>query len=366
MGNGTIVACLSSFSLGIMIIFDRLMVADCYRNKPNQAWLVSASAGFLLGTFATGITWVLYATFTAVTLADLFSSMARLCYPYGIGMVICGALCVQVTCHYFRLFIPHGKGEVNETAVAMWLATTPIWIFIALVFIDVFGLDFGLLGGLEDVNLTKEFAIVVTLAVGALIWFEAGDARQSVPLQVALKRNAEIFKMLFAIVVYTIILSSILRNDELMTTKETLALQPFFWFGFIAGTRVLLEKENRVDFCRNWNRMKKFLAPTIAAEIIGMTVYYFEFFALSKADPTLVNLITGAHIILVFIFIAVLANVRQHMEKNNIHRIWCLGLRLTRKRLPENNITPRKLLWFLVVLLSLSCATLLAAGTTGH
>jgi len=360
MGNGTIVACFSSFSLGMMIIFDRLMIADCYRNKPDQAWLVSASSGFLLGTLATGATWLLYTAFSLTTLADLFNSMVDLFYPYGIVMVVCGALCVQVTCHYFRLFIPQEGGKINETAIAMWLATTPIWIFLALVMIHLLDLDFWLLGKPEDVNLTKEFAIVVTLSVGSLIWFESGDMKQSTPLLVSLKRNTEIFKMLSAIVAYTVILSSILRNEEVMTTKEVLALQPCFWAGFIAGVRVLLKKENRVDFCHNWGRMKKFLIPTIVAEIIGMTVYYFEFFALSKADPTLVNLITGAQVVLVFIFIAVLAKVRQHMEQNNIHRLWCLGLRLTSKKLPETNITPRKLLWFVVTLLSLSCATLLA------
>lgn len=361
MSSGTVVACLSSFSLGMMIIFDRLMIADCYRNKPEQAWLVSASAGFLFGTLATGVTWLLYAAFSLVTLTDLFNSMIKLFYPYGIVMVVCGALCVQVTCHYFRLFVPQGGRKINETAVAMWLATAPIWIFLTLFIIHFFGLDYWFPRGLEDVNLTREFAVVVTLAVGALIWFETGDTKQSVPLMVSLKRNAEIFKMLFSIVIYTIILSSILRNSEVMTTREVLALQPFFWIGFIAGVRVLLKKESRIDFCRNWCRMKKFLIPTIVAEIIGMTVYYFEFFALSKVDPTLVNLITGAHIILVFIFITALARVRRYMEKNNIHRLWCLGLRLTTTRLPEADITPRKLLWFLVVLLSLSCATLLAA-----
>lgn len=361
MGSGTVVACLGSFSLGMMIIFDRLMIADCYRNKPDQAWLVSASAGFLLGTLATGVTWLLYTAFSPVTLIDLFNSMVRLFYPYGIAMMLCGALCVQVTCHYFRLFIPQGGREVNETAIAMWLATTPIWILLALVIIHLFDLDFLFPGRLEDVNLTKEFAIVVALAVGALIWFETGDAKQSVPFLVSLERNAEILKMLSAIVGYTIILSSILRNGDVMTTTEVLALQPLFWAGFIAGVRVLLKKKNRIDFCRNWCRMKKFLIPTMVAEIIGMTVYYFEFFALSKADPTLVNLISGAHIILVFIFIAILAKVRQYMERSNIHRLWCLGLRLTRERLPETSITPRKLVWFLVVLLALSCATLLAA-----
>lgn len=345
-----------------MIIFDRLMIADCYRNKPDQAWLVSASAGCFLGTLATGITWLLFTTFSLATLADLFSSMLRLFYPYGIVMLLCGALCIQVTCHYFRLFASQEGREANETAIAMWLATTPIWIFLTLVTIRWFDLDFLFPGKLDDINLTKEFAIVVMLTVGALIWFETGDTKQSVPLLVSLKRSAEIFKMLSAIVIYTIIMSSILRNDEVKTTTEVLALQPFFWAGFVAGMRVLLKKKNRMDFRRNWNRMKKFLPPTIVAEIIGMTVYYFEFFALSEADPTLVNLITGAHIILVFIFIAVLAKVRQYMEQNNIHRLWCLGLRLTGKRLPEANITPRKFLWFLVVLLSLSCATLLTSS----
>jgi hypothetical protein len=355
MSTALFAAGLSSLSLSIMVLFDRLMMGDCYKNKPDQAWFVSSVAGSVFGLLATLAMWLGYTAWTDTTMHDIVVALGSLTAVEMIMMMLAGACNVQVLHHYFRLFIPSSKDEeVNETAIAMWLASSPIFIFATTILLSILGLNRGVLSGLEDAELTISFGIAVIVTVGAMVGFETYKNHVSN----LFKRYGEVLKMLTMIVVYTLIISGILRDSE-MTDVMALAIQPFFWIGFAAGMRTMWIKQNRVDLARNWPRIKKFVVPIITVEVIGMSVYFFEFFALKGADPTFVNLIIGAHIVPVFLFVWALSRLRRRMEKNNIRRIYLLGLRLAANKLPNDSPDIGKFIWFALVLGALSATTML-------
>jgi hypothetical protein len=323
----------SSFSLAFVVIFDRLMVVDCYRNRPDQAWLVSSVTGAVLGLVATLISWVVVVLATEITFGSLVGA-ARTHWPsLGWLMVLSGAIAIQVARHYFRLFVPErDAGPVNETAIAMWLASTPIFIYAAVALIQIAGLNRGPLAGLEEANVSWQFGILVTVTVLAMLRFEmiGNDAEGGSGLH----HHTQIAWLLVTTVVYTIILSAVLLPEE-RSLEAVVALLPLYWVGFAAGARILLVPAARQQFAENWRRMKRFLRPILVAEVFGMSVFFFEFFALGSADPTLVNLIVSAHVLLVFLMVVRLARLRASMEARGIRRIWFLGIRLTQRRLPE-------------------------------
>lgn len=348
-------ACLSSLSLGIMVLFDRLMMGDCYKNKPDQAWFVSSVAGSGFGLIATLAMWIGYSAMTETTIRDIIAGIGSLTGLEIVVMMMAGACNVQVLRHYFRLFIPASKDvEVNETAIAMWLASSPIFIFATTIILSMLGLNRGVLSGLEDAELTISFGVAVAVTVAAMIGFETYKSHVSD----LFKRYGEVVKMLIMVVLYTLIISGILRDSE-MTTVMALSIQPFFWIGFAAGVRTMRIKQNRVDLARNWPRIKKFVVPIFIVEVIGMSVYFFEFFALKGADPTYVNLIIGAHIVPVFLFVWALSRLRHRMEKDGIRRKYLFGLRLAAKKLPNEIPTFGKFVWFALVLIALSGTTML-------
>lgn len=331
---------MSSLSLAFVVIFDRLMVTDCYRNRPDQAWLVSSVVGAVFGLVASVATWIIVATTTELSLGSLAREVGAAWWSRGWLMVAAGAVAVQVTRHYFRLFTPiAGSGPVNETAIAMWLASTPIFLYSAVAVLQAVGLDRGLLAGLEQADVSWSFGALVALTVVALLRFEAagGDGdrdRDRAPAGFVAGRHGQIVLLLATTVVYTVILSAVLL-PETTSLERALALLPMYWIGFGAGGRMLLLERERSDFRRNWRRMKRFVVPILVAEVFGMTVFFAEYFALGAADPTLVNLFISAHVLLVFLVALRLARLRTEMETQGIRRTWFLGVRLARRNLPE-------------------------------
>ena len=347
----------SSLSLALVVIFDRLMVADCYRNRSDHAWVVSSLAGSAFGLVATGLGWVGLAMATETTFGSLVESAAALWPDRGWLMLLSGALAIQVTRHYFRLFAPpDGGAAVNETAIAMWLATTPIFIYASVALLQAAGLDRGLLAGLDEATVSWGFGALVLLTVFALLRFEAvsGDGGDGSSVE----RFTQIVLLLGTTVVYTLILSAVLLPSD-TDTEAAMVLLPLYWLGFAAGGRVLLVERERHDFRRNWRRVKRFIVPIAIAEVFGMAMFLSEYFALGAADPTLVNLIISAHVLLVFLLALRLARVREVMEAEGVRRRWFLGVRLIQRRLPERqpSIKPQ-VLWLSVSVLGLASTIL--------
>lgn len=352
MSFALIAAVLSSISLSLMVVFDRLMMGDCYGKKPDRAWLVSSIAGATFGLFATGITWALYSVLSPAVLSDLFTQAINLFYPYGLLMVIAGAINSQVLRHYFRLFIPDKNNYVNETAIAMWLASIPIFLFLAIYVINLLPVDNSILDGLAEANVSIQFGIILALAVLSMLVFEySGGGMESFRLT----RLNEVGKLILTIVLYSLIISAILRSD-MGGVETTLALQPYYWIGYLAALRLLVMKNQRADMLTSWPNIKLYIYVIIVAEVIGMLVFYFEFFALSDLDPSLVNLIIGAHMLFVFAFTLMFMRYGRYLDKQGIQSVSVFGARFSRREFPSENITVFRIVSFIAVIFLLILA----------
>ena len=321
----------SSLSLGVMLILDRLMVSDCYRGNSRQAWLVSSVLGAVFGILATFTIWIVTSTSPEISLRSLWSASIDLFWPTGLLMLIAGAVTIQTMAHYFNLFTSAGTDAPNETLIALWLSSSPIFIFLSFLLVSSLGLE-GLKGsGIEKSSFSIPFALSILLAVMCLAALEYFDAPTG---QSSTVRYSEIFKMLCCIVGYTLIISGILRADGGDPIKA-LALQPYYWFGYLAGARVLFNPKDRLEFRRNWPRLKLFGRLILVVEVVGMLVYFLEYYALGSIDPALTNLIVGGHVIVVFFLSLILSLTRTRLESANIRRMWFLGIRLVTHRLPR-------------------------------
>jgi hypothetical protein len=76
---------------------------------------------------------------------------------------------------------------------------------------------------------------------------------------------------------------------------------PVYWIGFALGFIEIKRPEVRAFILEIFSKWH-FIAIVVVLEIIGASFYFFEFFGLSRIDATLVALITGAHILFVWLF----------------------------------------------------------------
>lgn len=321
----------SAFSLGLVLIFDRVMVSDCYRGSSRQAWLVSSVLGAVFGLIATAIIWVLASTQPETGMARLVSAFHDLLWPQGVLMLVAGAMTIQTMEHYFSLFKSSEAEAPNETLIALWLSSSPIFIFLAFFMVSSAGFEALQGSGIEKSNFTLPFAFSIVLAVFFIAAAEYADAPKG---QTSTVRYSEIIKMLSCIVGYTLIISGILRADEI-DQIHSIALQPYYWIGYLAGARVLLTRKDRLEFKRNWPRLKIFWRLIVAVEILGMLVYFLEYYGLGNIDAALVNLILGGQVVVVFLLSLLLSRTRSRFEAEGIRRKWFLGLRLVTHRLPK-------------------------------
>jgi len=327
---------MSSICLALMVTFDRLMVGDCYQGKPNQAWFVSSAAGSILGLALTAFVWfgvVISGQIESFEL--LFSTAMNLAFGKGILMMLVGGLSVQVLLHYFRCF---GE-EANSAAVAAWLASTPIFIFLALFVLSV------VTGSFVGVLTQPLWIVGVILATAGLIAFEQLSSAGGFKVNKTYRKELRLmilFNVLYAIVLKYALTST---GDQPVSYLEVLALLPFYWIGFAAGMRVILKKGEWASFKSNWHRrLRYFLVPILIVEVIGMLVFYFEYLGISELDPVFVNIIIGAHIFLVYFFDFGLGRVRKWMSENKVRKLYFMGIRLLQHKLPQSRVKVRQIL----------------------
>jgi hypothetical protein len=144
-------------------------------------------------------------------------------------------------------------------------------------------------------------------------------------------------------------------------TSSILTLQIAYWVGFSIGGTSLLRKETRYGFIYNRRRLRKFAFIIFIAELCGMFVYFFEFLGVSAADPSLVSLIIGGHVTVVFFASVLLSRTRRRMGLRGCRRMWLLGVRIKRDRLPEKALSIGSFIRFFMVQATL-LAALFAAG----
>jgi hypothetical protein len=343
---GLAYASLSALSLAIMISFDRIMVGDCYRNHPEQPWVISSLLGSAFGIIATSLVWI------TLSFTEIPSPVARSenepAFINHFLSLASGVISSFVLRYYFRLFLPSKKGSVNETEIAVWLAFTPVFMFLLIA-----GLTF-FIPEIPDVSELQTdsswiFGSLVTLACLTLVLFIRFESDE--PLEHS-KRYGDIFLLVLLNTGY-VFLSSIALSPFDQDLESVLKLLLSYWVGFAAGGLALLDGTTRSGFHLNARRLRKFSRIIILTEVVGMLVYFFEFLGVSEEDPTLVTLIIGAHVTVVFLLSLLLTQLRHTMIANGQRRFWLLGLRISANRLPLRKVTVGQVLRLIAVQISL-------------
>lgn len=350
---------LSSFFSALMVIYDRLMITDCYQNKPDQAWFVSSLLGTIIGLLFTVITWIGVYVFADI---NLWSLLLEIWYPYGLWMLLAGILSIQALRHYFRIFIPEkDDADINETAISMWVAATPIFVLLAVVLINYSGLNIGIFTNLDQANISWLFILATILAMVGIIGFEkvSSDDENVFGRKIYFR---EIGYMLFHFVLYTLIIFSVTqelgKNYENLTLVS-LALLPLYWLGFAYGLKLFFKSDFRNSFRENFANIKYFASPILIAEITGALVYFFMFIGLGDLDPTLANLIFSAHIIIVFILNLALKRLYVSLLEKGIDTWRLFGFTMTLNSLPKNGTAhlSAEIFFLIVALLGIVIAT---------
>jgi hypothetical protein len=338
MFTAFIFASLSAVCMALMVVTDRLMVGDCYKNNPDHAWFVSSVAGSVFGLFLTFIVWVFGHTIIEIPgFGTLFETAGTLFIPKGVLAFILGVVGIQILLHYFRCF----SERAHSSVLAAWIAATPIFVLLTVLLISTLSagvaFDMGSMG--------MGWILGVLLATAGLVIFEriTGGPGGNVGTY-----RRELIMLLLLSVVYTIGLKQVFsfHTDEEGALTEAVALMPYYWLGFAAGVRVLFRREARESFSSNWRkRIRYFLVPIIFVEVIGMLVFFFEYLSLVGLDPTTVSLILGVHVVLVYVLDLALGRFRAWMEARGIQRVYLFGARLLKSTLPEPKFDRRQILY---------------------
>jgi hypothetical protein len=346
---------LGAICMALMVVTDRIMVGDCYQSKSNHAWFVSSVAGSLFGLILTFFVWVgAMLLGTVESLSDLVSLAIKLFLWKGVATFLVGVIGIQILLHYFRCF----EEKAHATAIASWLAATPIFVFICMIaFASLIPID-GVSGSPTNIL----WILGVLLATGGLILFERVSGG---PLGNTKTYRKELLKLLLVNTLYAVMLKQTfsIGHDTGSNLTEAIALMPYYWLGFAAGIRVILKKGEWSTFKSNWStHIRFFIAPILFVEIIGMLVFFFEYVGLSGLDPTYVSIVMGSHIFLVYLLDIVLGWLRHSMERRSVKQVFFGGIRFIAEKLPaprlELNLISQELGAVLVATCGIALVTL--------
>jgi len=326
MASALIFAALSAICMALMIVTDRVMVADCYRNSASQAWFVSSLAGGMLGFLFTGVAWVVaVSTGQSESLAALLALAVDQFLWHGLAMCGLGILAVQTLLHYFRL----QAARMHAAAIAAWLAAMPLFVYAGMLAITLL-LP---LEGVTTTSLHPLWVVGLVVATAGLVAFERATASGQVNTRIYRK---DLVMLLVISTLYMILMRQLGGAQE--DSARNLALMPYYWIGFLAGARVALDKSKRGALSNNLRRRARFfVVPILVTEIIGMLVFGFEYFALMELDPALVSLVVGAHVLLVYALYHLLARLRASMDQRRQRRLSWHGFRISAAKLPATD-----------------------------
>ncbi len=344
MTTALIATMLSSICTAIMVVSDRFIVTDYYEGKHRHAWIVSSVFGTILG-LTLSLLVIFYGIFTGKieSFSILFASILELFWWEGIAMMAGGILVIQMLYHYFACYAE----EANSTLVAAWMGVTPIAAIIAYSVLGYFFEEFSTLG---ELGLYWVFGVL--LATLGLILFEYLLNREEQGSGVLYYKHMCMFVGLSTI--YSLLLHFIFTESKGLATETigVYALLPFYWIGFAAGGRSLLtNKKERVEFLLAWKkRIRRFLFPIIIVEIIGMLIFYFEYFGLTGLNPAYIGVVIGANVFLVYILDLLLGWYRKQIEQRGMKHVVVLGFTLTAEALPITRTSVTKICLELLII----------------
>lgn len=282
MTLGIILTTISSLFLALTVVTDKLLLGDFYHSDPRKAWFVSSFIGAILGLFATAVAWALFAQADLTQHLLTFASQELLLLG---AMVFCGALVSLNLRTYFSCM----SQDTMSASVAIVITATPVFVFLTQQ------LMYGEMLSFEHVS-----SLAVTMV--GLIGFQlaASDKTATTPRSM----NWPLIAFVFLSTAYLVLLDELFPRIEdalqLGSTQASLVAMPFYWIGFALGTTAMRHKEVR-SFAKTIFTRRTFIMVILALEVIGAGFYLFEFLGLANITATLVALITGAHIVFVWI-----------------------------------------------------------------
>lgn len=289
---------LSSFFMAVMVVADKLMLKNCYDGSTKSAWFVSSVAGSVLGLCLTFISWLLTSEFSNNgSLSEIINVTINLFFWEGFLIFISGVLAIQILYHYFVCF----SEDAHAATISGWIAATPLIIYGASFPIDFLLNQVSSNYSQLDSSFDYRFLFGVIFATCGLVFFELVTNDK---IKIKKRQRIHLILMLLTNVLYTVMVEYTLslQNDEYSREMYLLALLPYFWLGFGAGIRILIKERNRIIIKHIWTiSIKKYIAIIFFVEIIGMLVFFFEYFGLSELQASYVSLVLGAHIIIVYI-----------------------------------------------------------------
>jgi hypothetical protein len=282
MSLGVLVTSLSTLALALTVMADKLMIGDFYDDEPRSAWFVSSFIGATLGLIATIFAWQIYGD--SSILHGVILMMEAPNDVFAVAMILIGALVSLNLRLYFELFSQHEY----TTTIAMAIAAAPILVFT-----------------LENTFITGEWNLAslasAVITTTALVLFEAfGTSRKNSGTS---RTNWTLAAFIIVNAATLVLIGFLFHALELYNgysgVKASLLLMPFYWVGFGFGITAIRYKEVR-QFVKNTFSRMKFVYVVLFLEILGASFYFFEFLGLSELNVTLVTLIVGSHVILVW------------------------------------------------------------------
>ncbi len=284
MSIGEIVTIISAVALALTVTADKLMVGDFYQSNPRSAWFVSSVFGVVLGLFATIGAWKFHAKTDLINDLSLFiqgETIFLAAMMIGVGVMVSFTL--------LSYFLCMARDSIS-TSVAVAIAATPIFVF---------GIQLLLTGSGWGIGHLISFAVTIIGLIGFELMSEHDEEDEQFSI------NWPLAGVIFFGTMYLISVDYLFPIIETATgldeTQASLMAMPFYWIGFGFGIVSIRHQEVRDFLTKELNRWHLLLL-VLVLEIIGASFYFFEFFGLSKISATLVALITGAHIVLVWIF----------------------------------------------------------------
>lgn len=350
----------SSVCMALMIVTDKHLLGQCYDNKPRQAWFISSLAGSAFGLILTFLMWMVVALISPHgTLLMIFLASVDLFFWQGFIVFIAGIIGIQILFHYFNCF----SEDASSASIAAWIAATPIFILLTFALVGIFSY----LGGFPyGVILIKSihpvFVIGTIIATIGLIVFEY----ISNPNKTSENRyKKSLFFLIIYNVIYSILLQYILSQESQAYSHGMyiLALLPYLWVGFASGARDIFNKIKRVDIINNWRtNIKKYWQIILLVEVIGMFVFYFEYFGLADLNAAYVSVITSSHVLLVYFLDFLLIVYLANKNKYNIKITAEQNLKVDASNLlyPVKTISKRilEVLVLMVVVIGIALATI--------
>lgn len=272
----------SAVFLALTVIADKLMVGDFYEGSRDKAWFVTSFLGSLFGLCATFIAWIV---FGSPATDELFVALlSEQSHQLAGGMLLGGVLVSLMLRSYFTCM----SSSVMSIMVAVAIAVTPIFVFAT---------ELTLIGHAWQ----PLHYVSVLLAVSGFLAFEL---LENAGTQWRARLNPHLIAVVAFGTAYLVLVDSTLPKIQSQfavgETEAAIAALPYYWVGFAFGTLTILRNEVRSFVLRMWRR-PHFIVLVVALELTGMFFYFFEVFGLSGLTATLVALITGAHIVLVWL-----------------------------------------------------------------